>query len=85
MAIAGILNTLTARTTVTTIVRLQGKNSEMFFLHTRSAPDQLRMELSRALGAIRAANARGPQITAALPPPAAPLSPASELAKLPSC
>jgi hypothetical protein len=82
MAIAGILNALTTHTTVTTIVRLQGRNSEMFFLHTRSTPEQLRMELSRALGAIRAASAPVPQSTAAAPPPAAPLSPAGELAKL---
>jgi hypothetical protein len=82
MAIAGVLNALTTRTSVTTIVRLQGKDSEMFFLHTTSAPEQLRMELSRALAAIRAANAGVPQGTAAAPPPAAPVSPVGELAEL---
>lgn len=82
MAIAGILNALTTRTTVTTIVRLQGRDSEMFFLHTLSTPEQLRMELSRALGVIRAASAAVPQGAAAVPPPVAPMSAAGELARL---
>lgn len=82
MAIAGILNALTTRTSITTIVRIQGRDSEMFFLHTLSTPERLRMDLSRALGAIRVANAYVPQDTVAVPAPAAPASPVGELAKL---
>lgn len=82
MAIAGILNALTTRTAITTIVRIQGRDSEMFFLHTLSTPEQLRMDLSRALGAIRVANACVPRDTAAAPASAAPASPVGELAKL---
>lgn len=54
MAIAGVLNALTTRTSIVTVVRIQAMTSELFLLHTKSTPDTLRMELSRALGAIRA-------------------------------
>jgi hypothetical protein len=55
MAIAGVLNALTARASITTILRVQATNCELFLLHTQSTPEALRMELSQALGAVRAA------------------------------
>jgi len=54
MAVASVLNALTTRTSITTIIRVQGRNCELFLLHRRSTPEQLRIEMSRALGAIRA-------------------------------
>jgi hypothetical protein len=55
MAIAAVLNTLTTRTSVKTIVRIQGTSCELFLLHTRQTPEQLRIAMSRPLGAIRSA------------------------------
>lgn len=74
MAIAAVLNALTTRTSIVTVVRIQAMRCELFFLHTRLTPDQLRMDMSRALGAIRAAK----------PSQVAPAgaSPVAELAKL---
>jgi hypothetical protein len=76
MAVASVLNAMTTRTKVTTIIRLQATNSELFLLWTRTTPEQLRIELSRPLGAIRAARAGTAQI------PARPASPIEELSKL---
>lgn len=78
MAIASILNALTTRTSITTIIRIQGTACEFFLLHTRSTPEKLRIEMSRALGAIR--TARAGTVQEALP--AQPMSPVQELAKL---
>jgi hypothetical protein len=61
MAIASVLNALTTRTSITTIVRVQGTNCELFLLSTRSSPAQLRIELSRALGTIRTARTAAAQ------------------------
>jgi hypothetical protein len=47
MAIASVLNALTTRTSITTIVRIQGTSCELFLLHTRSTPEQLRIQMSR--------------------------------------
>lgn len=83
MAIAAVLNSLTTRTSITTIVRVQAASSELFLLDTNTTPSQLRMELSRPLGAIRAAQASA--AAAAAPAPGirtAPASPVEELAKL---
>jgi hypothetical protein len=57
MAIAAVLNALTSRTSITTVVRIQGTGCELFLLHTRLTPGQLRIEMSRPLGAIRSARA----------------------------
>jgi hypothetical protein len=57
MAIASILNGLTSRTSVKTVVRIQGTGCEFFLLHTRVTPEQLRIELSRPLAVIRSARA----------------------------
>ena len=74
MAIASVLNALTTRTSVTTIIRIQAASCELFLLWTQSTPEQLRMELSRPLGAIRAAKPAKSAKTSA--------SPVEELAKL---
>ena len=55
MAIATVLNAVTTRTKITTILQFQATDSELFFLHTRMPPQDLRIYLSRALGAIRKA------------------------------
>lgn len=82
MAIAAVLNTLTTRTSVKTVVRIQGTSCELFLLHTKLTPEQLRIMMSRPLGAIRSARATqaagGTQHEA---PVAAP-SPVQELTKL---
>jgi hypothetical protein len=55
MAIAALLNKLTTRNKIQTVVRVQGANYEFFLLYTELTPEQLRIELSRPLGAIRQA------------------------------
>jgi hypothetical protein len=82
MAIASVLNTLTTRTSITTIVRIQGTSCELFLLHTRSTPEQLRIQMSRALGAIRAIRAAAAHSTQADNRPPSPASPVQELTKL---
>jgi hypothetical protein len=76
MAVAAVLNALTTKTTITTILRVQGTNCELFLLWTKTTPGQLRIELSRPLGAIRAARAAVDRT------PARPGSPVAELSKL---
>jgi Short C-terminal domain len=81
MAIASVLNGLSSRTSIKTIVRIQGTNCELFLLHTRLTPDRLRMELSHPLSVIRAARSPGPAaIQHEAPMKSA--SPVEELAKL---
>jgi hypothetical protein len=75
MAIAAVLNVLTTRTAVTTVIRVQAPAAELFVLYTRQPPDQLRMGLSQPLGAIRAARTIAAR-------PAVPVSPVEELARL---
>ena len=83
IAIANVLNGLTSRGSIKTIVRIQGTNCELFLLHTRVTPDQLRIEMSRALGVIRTARAaRSPGGIQNGTPPARSASPVEELAKL---
>jgi hypothetical protein len=55
IAIAAVLNTLTARTTIKTVMRVQATDCELFLLCTTTEPDALRIALSRALSAIRQA------------------------------
>ena len=57
MAIAAVLNAMTTRTSIKTVVRIQGTGCELFLLHTRLTPEQLRIEMSRTLAVIRAARA----------------------------
>lgn len=76
MAVAAVLNALTTRTTITTVVRVQASKCELFLLWTKATPEQLRIELSRPLGVIRAARAAADQM------PVRPESPVAELSKL---
>lgn len=46
-----------AWTKIETIVRLRGRDAELFFLHTQKRPDPLRIELSGALRSIEKAHA----------------------------
>jgi hypothetical protein len=55
MAIASVLNALTTRVKIKTVIRVEATQAELFFLHTLIEPEALRIELSRALGAIRQA------------------------------
>jgi hypothetical protein len=57
MALASVLNALTTKTRITTIIRVQAAACELFLLWTQAPPEQLRIELSQPLGAIRAARA----------------------------
>ena len=82
MAIANVLNGLTSQTSIETIVRIQGTNCELFLLHTRVTPDELRIELSRALSVIRAARVAGDAGAIQHGTPARSASPVEELAKL---
>jgi hypothetical protein len=79
MAVAAVLNALTTRTKITTVLRIQSSASELFLLNTKMTPGQLRMHLSRPLGAIRAARAAPAAHQAA-----SVSSPVDELAKLAS-
>ena len=82
MAIAAVLNAMTTRTSITTIMRVQGIGFELFLLHSRLTPDRLRIEMSRTLGVIR--TARAGEATARPSPETRPVSvsPVEELAKL---
>ena len=82
MAIASVLNGLTSRTSVKTIVPIQGTGCELFLLHTRVPPEQLRIELSRPLGAIRVAQAADAVAGTQPRAPAESVSPVEELTKL---
>ena len=82
MGIASFLNTLTSRTAYKTVVRIQASGCELFWLHTRVDPEQLRIALSRPLAVIRsvrAASTPAPQPDAVS---AMPASPVEELARL---
>jgi hypothetical protein len=57
MSIASFLNTLSSRTRYKTVVRIQAPGCELFWLHTRVAPEQLRIALSRPLAVIRSVHA----------------------------
>ena len=82
MAIAAVLNALTTRTSIKTVLRIQGTRCELFLLHTKATPEQLRIELSRSLGAIRAARATAAAGMSQQPIIAPHASPVEELAKL---
>jgi hypothetical protein len=82
MAIAAVLNALTTRTSIKTVLRIQATGCELFLLHARLTPDRLRIELSRPLGAIRSARSAAVPAIIRPGPPGAPRSPVEELAKL---
>lgn len=52
-AMAAVLNALTTRTKIKTVLRLQAVNAELFFLNTEVEPSDLRIQLSYVLGSIR--------------------------------
>jgi hypothetical protein len=85
MAIAAVLNAMTTRTSITTVVRIQAADCELFLLHTKLTPDRLRIEMSRTLSVIRAVRAVRAGEAAARPSsetrPVSP-SPVEELTKL---
>lgn len=49
---SAVLNSLTKRTSIHTIIRYQAVNMEAFFFHSRATPDQLRVALSQVLSHI---------------------------------
>jgi hypothetical protein len=77
-----VLNALTTRTSITTIVRIQGTGCELFLLYTRLTPEQLRITTSHPLGAIRSARAAEAAGGIHHQAPAVSRSPVEELAKL---
>jgi hypothetical protein len=83
MAIAAVLNAATTRTKIKTVIQVQAAHAEMFFLHTRTAPEALRIALSRAIGALREARAEHANSSPGDGPPG-PATVVSELAKLAS-
>jgi len=83
MAIAGVLNALTTRTTTTTVLRVQASAAELFFLNDAVAPDQLRIQLSPAFAFLREARASRAGAVPGSPAQDAP-SVADELGKLAS-
>lgn len=58
MAIAAVLNALTRRTSITTIIQVQAVDAELFFLDTKTPPQALRIRLSPGLVALGRAQAR---------------------------
>jgi putative oligomerization/nucleic acid binding protein len=57
MGIVAVLNALTTRTSIKTVMRIQGTGCELFLLHPGLTPEKLRIEMSRQLAAIRSARA----------------------------
>jgi hypothetical protein len=82
MAIAAVLNALTTRTSIKTVVQIQGTGCEMFLLHTTLTPALLRMEMSRPLTAIRSARAAAAEAGIQQGARTESLSPVEELTKL---
>jgi hypothetical protein len=69
-----------ANTRIKTLVRIQAAGSELFFLHTELLPEELRVVLSRGIGAVR--EAQPPTVGAAAGAPPSMKSPAHELTRL---
>jgi hypothetical protein len=82
MTIASVLNALTMRTSIKTVVRIQGISCELFLLHTKLTPAQLRIEMSRPLAAIRSAQVTDTPGGTQREEPAKSMSPVEQLAKL---
>jgi hypothetical protein len=53
VAIASVLNALTTRTAIKSVLQIQATVGELFFLHTKMVPQDLRIFLSRAIVAVR--------------------------------
>jgi hypothetical protein len=82
MAVAAVLNAMTTRTSIKTIVRIQGTGCELFLLHIKLTPEQLRIEMSRTLSVIRSARAGEATARPLSEVNPVPPSPVEELAKL---
>ena len=82
MAIAAVLNALTTRTSIKTVVRIQATTCELFLLYTKATPEHLRIELSRPLGAIRSARTTDVAGVSQHQVTSTPASPVEELTKL---
>jgi len=72
MAIAGLLNAITTRTTVTTIVQLITTDAELYLHNSHISPDKLEMSLSPVMGILRRINREKEAVPQALPPIAGP-------------
>jgi hypothetical protein len=57
IAIAAVLNALTRRTKITTVIQVQAADTELFFLDTKTPPQALRIRLSPGLVALGKAQA----------------------------
>jgi hypothetical protein len=57
IAIAAVLNALTRRTRITNIIQIQAADTELFFLETKTPPQDLRIRLSPGLVALGKAHA----------------------------
>jgi hypothetical protein len=65
-------------------VRIRATDCELFLLHTRATPEQLRINMSRPLAAIRAARTPSLPVEHKNREPAKPPSPVEQLTKLAS-
>jgi hypothetical protein len=52
MIVASVLNALTTRTKIHTVIRYLAVNLEAFFFYSKATPDQLRVQLSKVLSFI---------------------------------
>lgn len=82
MAIAAALNSLTSRSSIKTVVRIQAKQCELFLLDTSAVPERVRIFLSQPLAAIRAARLADGAGSFQNRPPTGAVSPVDELSKL---
>ncbi|HEX5292676.1 MAG TPA: hypothetical protein VFX25_27720 [Streptosporangiaceae bacterium] len=69
LAAAAVLSSLTIRTTIKTVIRVQSADAELFLLCTEQTPQDLRIYLSRPLAELRAARDAAARDAAASPPP----------------
>jgi hypothetical protein len=53
MIVGSVLNALTTRTTIHTVIRYQAVNLEAFFFYSKATPNHLRVQLSQVLSFIR--------------------------------
>lgn len=58
MIVASILNTLTSRTDIKTVIRYQAADLEAFFFYSGATPEDLRVQMSKVLGLIKPPNTR---------------------------
>jgi hypothetical protein len=66
MIVASILNALTSRSEIQSIIRYEARDLEAFFFHSKTTPDKLRIQLSEVVG--RMPRSRDPQQSSARDP-----------------